>query len=97
MRLKRILKSVLQNDSANNAVNALKDEDLSVCMNHYLTDADAWFLKTDAQDGMKYFNRRSAEFKNDSDFDTENAKFKGSVRFSVGWTDPRGVFGSAGS
>jgi len=94
---KRILKSILQNDSANNAVNALKDMNLDVCMNHYLTDADAWFLKTDCMEGMKYFNRRAPEFKNDSDFDTENAKFKGSVRFSVGWTDPRGVFGSPGA
>jgi phage major head subunit gpT-like protein len=93
----RILKSTLQNDSANNAVNALKNMGLDIVMNHYLTDADAWFLKTDVQDGMKYFNRRSPEFKDDSDFDTENAKFKGTVRFSVGWSDPRGVFGSPGA
>jgi len=93
----RILKSTLQNDSANNAVNALKQMNLDIVMNHYLTDADAWFLKTDVPDGLKYFNRRAPEFKDDNDFDTENAKFKGSVRFSVGHTDPRGVFGSPGA
>ena len=93
----RILKSTLQNDSANNAINALKNMNLEIVMNHYLTDADAWFLKTDVMDGLKYFNRRAPEFKDDSDFDTENAKFKGSVRFSAGWSDPRGIFGSPGS
>jgi phage major head subunit gpT-like protein len=93
----RILKSTLQSDSANNAVNALKNMDLEIVMNHYLTDADAWFLKTDVADGLKYFNRRAPEFKDDNDFDTENAKFKGSVRLSVGWSDPRGIFGSPGA
>lgn len=93
----RILKSLQQNDTANNAVNVLNSMGMEIVLNHYLTDADAWFVKTDVQDGLKYFNRRAPEFADDSDFDTENAKFKGSVRFSVGWTDPRGCFGSPGA
>lgn len=93
----RILKSALQNDTANNAENILKGMGLEIVVNHYLTDGDAWFLKTDVQDGLKYFNRRAAEFAQDNDFDTENAKFKGSVRFSVGWSDPKGAFASPGA
>lgn len=92
---KRILNSVQQSHTANNATNALKDENLVVVTNHYLNDANNWFIKTDVSDGLRYFDRRAAEFKNDSDFDTENAKFKASVRFSAGCTDPRAIVGSA--
>jgi hypothetical protein len=68
-----------------------------IVVNHYLTDTDAWFIKTDAPDGMKYFERRGDEFTMDNDFDTENAKYKATARYSFGWTDPRGVYGSAGA
>lgn len=66
-------------------------------VNNYLDDADAWFIKTNCPDGIKYFERDADEFDSDNDFDTENAKFKGRFRCSFGWTDPRGIYGSAGA
>lgn len=93
---KRILKSELQSGTANNDINALKGMfDYSV--NHYLTDTDAWFIKTDCPNGMQWFERRALDFTRDNDFDTENAKAKATMRFSNGWTDPLGMYGSAGS
>lgn len=96
----RILKSTLQNDSANNAVNALRVMGMfpgGVKVNHYFTDTDAWFIRTNAPEGMKYMNRIGNEFKPDNDFDTGNAKFKARFRCSFGATDPRAIFGSPGS
>lgn len=96
----RIMKSTLQNDTDKNAVNAIKSMGLlpgGSCVNHYLTDSDAWFVKTDAPNGMTGFQRTAFEFKRDNDFDTDNAKAKGYERYSFGWTDPRGMFGSAGA
>ena len=95
----RILKSIGRVDSANNDINALRASGKipqGVKVNHYLTDADAWFLKTDCPDGMKYMERRADAFQTDADFDTSNAKFKATTRFSVGWSDAKGVFGSSG-
>ena len=82
-----------------NDPNVLKDLGIfsSVITNHYLTDADAWFILTDVNDGLKYFERRGDAFEMDNDFDTENAKFKATARYSFGWSDPRGVYGSAGA
>jgi hypothetical protein len=96
----RILKSQLQNDTANNAINALRSMGLfpeGAKVNHYLTDTDAWFVRTNAPNGMKYFSRDAAEFAQDNDFDTSNLKYKGYERYSFGWTDWRGVYGSAGA
>jgi hypothetical protein len=96
----RILKSTLQNDTANNAVNALKSTGAlpgGVKVNHYFTDTDAWFIRTNVERGMMHFQRRSYEFAKDNDFDTENAKAKATERYSFGWTDPRGVYGSLGA
>jgi len=96
----RILKSYLQNDSANNALNALMSRNSfpgGTKINHYLTDTDAWFIKTNVPDGMKMFQRRTMQFDMDNDFDTENAKYKSSERDVFGWTDPRGLFGSPGA
>lgn len=94
----RILKSEGRVGTENNDINALKTMGLvpQIVVNHYLTDTDAWFLRTDAQDGMKYFERRADEFTTDDDFDTENAKFKATFRCSFGWTDWRGIYGSPG-
>jgi hypothetical protein len=94
----RILKGDWQVNSAERNINALKTMGMvpEIVVNHYLTDTDAWFLRTDAPEGMKYFERRGDEFGTDDDFDTENAKFKASFRCSFGWTDPRGVYGSPG-
>lgn len=93
---KRILKSELQSGTANNDVNALKGM-FDFTVNHYLTDTDAWFIKTDAPNGMTMFERRALAFMQDNDFDTGNAKAKATMRFSVGWSDPRGVYGSEGA
>ncbi len=82
-----------------NDINALKALGMvpEVVVNHYLTDPDAWFIRTDVPHGMKHFERRADAFEMDNDFDTENAKFKATARYSFGWTDPRGVFGSMGA
>lgn len=95
----RILKSVGRPGTDVNDVNALNSMGLfkDVIVNHYLTDSDAWFIRTDVSDGMKYFERRADAFDMDNDFDTENAKFKASFRASWGWTDPRGLYGSPGA
>ena len=81
-----------------NDPNAIKDMSIfkDVTVNHYFTDADAWFIRTNVQDGMKYFERRADQFEMDNDFDTENAKFKATARYSFGWSDPRAIYGSPG-
>jgi phage major head subunit gpT-like protein len=93
---KRILKSELQSGSAMNDINALKGM-FDFTVNHYLTDTDQWFIKTDVPNGMTMFERRALDFTQDNDFDTENARAKATMRFSVGWTDAHGIFGSEGA
>lgn len=96
----RILKNVDRPGTAERDINALVKLSKfpgGMLVNHYLTDTDAWFIRTDCPDGMKYFERRADEFGMDNDFDTENAKFKATARYSFGWTDPRGLFGSPGA
>jgi len=96
----RILMSPYRVGTADNDINALKQMGKfpgGVKVNHYLTDADAWFLRTNVQDGLKCFNRRAMSFGIDNDFDTENAKFKATERYAFGWTDPRAIFGSPGA
>lgn len=95
----RILKSTGRVGTDNNDINALNSAGMfkDVIVNHYLTDVDAWFIRTDVPNGMKYFERRADSFEMDNDFDTENAKFKASFRASWGWTDPKALYGSAGA
>ena len=101
----RILKSSLQNDTGNNAVNAMRSMGLlpKGCMvSHYIGASQggsdtAWFVKTDAINGLQGFNRTAFEFKRDNDFDTDNLKAKGYERYSFGWTDWRGLYGTAGA
>jgi len=95
----RILRSTLQNDTANNAINAIRSTGMlpgGSTINNYLTSDTAWFIKTDAPDGIKHFNRQSVAFDQDMDFGTSNARFKADERYSFGWSDPRGAYGSAG-
>lgn len=96
---KRILGSDLRPGHDTNDTNALKDMGLipEVLTNHFLTDTDAWFIRTDIKDGMLMFERRADEFAMDEDFDTENAKYKATMRFSFGWGDPRALYGSPGA
>lgn len=96
----RIVKSVKQSGTANNDLNAIKSMGMfpdGVVINHYLTDSDAWFVKTNVPNGLIRFTRRATEFGKDSDFDTENVKAKATMRFSVGWSDWRCIFGSPGA
>lgn len=96
----RILKSTGRVGTDLNDVNALNSMGKfrkGVVVNHYLTDPDAWFIRTDVKDGMKYFERVADEFNMDNDFDTDNAKFKAYSRYSFGWTDPRALYGSPGA
>lgn len=96
----RVLKSTLQNDTANNAVNALKATNAlpgGIVMNHYLTDNDAWFIKTNCPEGLLTQERMALKFTQDNDFDTENAKAKAVERYTCGWADWRALFMSPGA
>lgn len=95
----RVLKSTGQPDVMNNNINAIASKGIipSVAFNHYLTDADAFFIKTNAPRGMTWFDREATEFKQDMDFDTDNAKAKVYRRFSCAWGDPRGMYGTPGA
>jgi hypothetical protein len=95
----RILKANGRVGTDNNDPNAIATMGLvpEIVVNHYLTDTDAWFLRNDVQNGLKYFERRGDEFGMDEDFDTENAKYKATGRYSFGWTDRRAVYGSPGA
>lgn len=96
----RILGSVLQNDTGNNATNAVRDMNSvrdGFMSNPFLTDADAWFLTTDAPQGLKYYTRRAVRFGQDNAFTSGNARFKADERYDFGWTDARGGFGSSGA
>lgn len=96
----RILKSVLQSHTANNAINVLKATNAfpeGIKMNHYFTDPDAWFVRTNIPNGMNFFWRNKPQFEQDNDFDTKNAKAATYMRFGLGCTDPRSIFGSQGA
>ena len=96
----RIMKSVLQNDTGNNAVNAMREMGMlpdGMLVNHYLTDLNAFFIRTNSPTGLRYFTRRAVEFGEDMSFSTENTRFKATERYSFGWTDARGAYGSQGS
>jgi hypothetical protein len=95
---KRILGSQLQNDTANNALNALNEMNMipAVYPNTYFTSSSAWFIRTDAPRGLVGFQRVAAEFTRDNDFDTENDKSKCYERYTFRHTDWRGIYGSEG-
>lgn len=96
----RILKSVLQNNTNTNAINVLKATNAypeGIQMNHFFTDPDAWFVRTNIPNGPTFFWRNKPQFDQDNDFDTKNAKAATYMRFSVGCTDPRGIYGSPGA
>jgi len=96
----RILKSVLQTGTANNDPNALRATNSlpkGVKMNHYFTNTDDHFIRTNAPRGMIHYQRDGIMFDMDNDFDTKNLKWLGYERYSFGWTDPRGIMGNAGA
>lgn len=95
----RVLKSVLQNDTANNAINVLRATNAfpkGIRVNHYFSSATAWFIRTNIPRGMTYFNRESVSFQQDNDFDTMNAKAKCYERYTFYWTDWRQIFATPG-
>jgi hypothetical protein len=95
----RILKTERRVGTNNNDINALRQTGRfpkGIVLNHYLTNPLAWFVRTDVDNGLKMFERRGDEFEMDNDFDTENARFKATSRYSFGWTDPRAIYGSQG-
>jgi hypothetical protein len=96
----RLLDTELRVGTADNDINALKfmgsiPEGYTV--NHFLTDTNAWFLTTDVPNGMKHFVRTPMATSMDGDFDTGNVRYKARERYSFGWSDPLGMFGSPGS
>lgn len=96
----RILNTDLRVGTADNDLNALKNMGKfpgGVKVNHYLTSSTAYFVRTNCPEGMKYFERRADDFSMDNDFDTDNAKYKCTGRYSFGWTDPRSLYGNAGA
>ena len=96
----RIMKSTLRVGTADNDINALKNMGMipqGYTVNHYLTDPDAWFVKTDAPNGMKMFERVNMKTAFEGDFETGNMRYKARERYSFGFSDWRGIFGSPGA
>ena len=96
----RIMKSTLRVGTADNDINAIRNMGLipqGYVVNHYLTDTDAFFIKTDAPNGMKMFQRVGIKTGFEGDFDTGNVRYKARERYSFGYSDPRGIFGSPGA
>lgn len=97
----RILETELRPDTANNDINALRSKGVipSVAVNHYLTDADAWFIRTDmpTEEGLILQEREALSFDTDGDFDTKNVRYSAYERYGVGWASPRSLFGSQGA
>jgi len=96
----RLLESTLRPSTADNDINASRNMGMlpqGYVVNHYLTDTDAWFIKTDAPRGFIHFERMPMSTKMEGDFDTGNVRFKARERYSYGYSDPRCVFGSPGA
>ena len=96
----RLLETSLRVGTADNDINALKNNGSipeGYTINNYLTDTNAWFLCTDVPNGLKHFVRTPLANSMDGDFDTGNVRYKSRERYSFGWSDPLGIFGSPGS
>ena len=97
---KRLLDTELRVATADNDINAIKQMGAipeGYTVNHFLTDSNAWFLTTDVPNGMKHFVRTPLQNSMDGDFDTGNVRYKARERYSFGWSDPLGMWGSSGS
>jgi len=96
----RLLESTLRPGTADNDINATRNMGMlpqGYTVNHYLTDTDAWFMRTDAPRGFLHFERMPMSTKMEGDFDTGNVRFKARERYSFGYSDPRCVYGSPGA
>jgi len=98
--VERLLKSPGRPATADNDINAVKSMGMipqGYVVNNFLTDTDAWFIKTDAPNGMKHFVRAPIRTAMEGDFDTGNVRYKARERYVYGWSDWRGIFGSPGA
>jgi hypothetical protein len=96
----RLLETELRVGTADNDINALKSNGSipeGYTVNHFLTDTDGWFLTTDVPNGLKHFVRTPMQNGMDGDFDTGNVRYKSRERYSFGWSDPLGMYGSEGA
>jgi len=96
----RLLDTKLRVGTNNNDINAIENNGSipeGYTINHFLTDVNAWFLTTDVPNGLKHFVRTPLQNSMDGDFDTGNVRYKARERYSFGWSDPLGVWGSSGS
>lgn len=96
----RLLETELRVGTNDNDINAIKNNGSvaeGYTINHFLTDSNAWFLTTDVPNGMKHFVRVPLSQSMDGDFDTGNVRYKARERYSFGWSDPLGMYGSAGA
>ena len=96
----RLLETNLRVGTTDNDVNALKNNGSipgGYTVNHFLTDTNGWYLTTDVPNGLKHFVRTPLSNGMDGDFDTGNVRYKSRERYSFGWSDPLGIFGSPGS
>ena len=96
----RLLETELRVSTADNDINAIKSNGSipeGYTVNHFLTDTDAWFLTTDVPNGLKHFVRTPMAQNMDGDFDTGNVRYKARERYSFGWSDPLGMYGSEGA
>jgi len=96
----RLLETELRVGTNDNDINALKNNGSvseGYTINHFLTDPNAWFLTTDVPNGMKHFVRTPLQQSMDGDFDTGNVRYKSRERYSFGWSDPLGMYGSQGA
>jgi len=96
----RLLETELRVGTNDNDINALKNNGSipeGYTINHFLTDNNAWYLTTDVPNGMKHFVRTPMSTSMDGDFDTGNVRYKARERYSFGWSDPLGMFGSQGA
>ena len=96
----RLLETKLRTGTTDNDINALENNGSipdGYTINNYLTDTNAWFLTTDVPNGLKHFVRTPLSNSMDGDFDTGNVRYKSRERYSFGWSDPLGMFGSPGA
>ena len=96
----RLMKSQGRTQTADNDINAIRNMGMiseGYVVNHYLTDTDAFFIKTDVPNGLKHFVRTPVSTSMEGDFETGNVRYKARERYSFGWSDWRGIFGSPGA
>ena len=94
------MKTAGRTGTADNDINAIGSMGMipqGYTVNHYLTDTDAFFIKTDVPNGLKMFVRAPIKTAMEGDFDTGNVRYKARERYSFGFSDPRGIFGSPGA